>query len=258
MYAGKVLGIKVTGDSKGTNIKATQTVTSAVNEKQAAEAIEKMGFIPPEKQTSTKAETSNTFKLNKEDAIASLDALKTQMQNLMKAAGLLQVPSLDELVGLDKDGRVTVTEVFFSQKVKDDYKEMMEKYPEDADEWAEMYPFDKMNGLKKEPLLAVVTIKKTGVNTGILSLQSDPYLNAEMPFTYENGVLVIDCIQKSSKAYNDADLPIKGTLKAVYGKKDVTISGALHLTELQNSVSREKDFYMDYTLTCTIPMPPKP
>lgn len=170
-------------------------------------------------------------------------------------------PTLDELVGEYPNGNIKVTEVFISQKIRDEAKAKAEKdaasSKSDFDKLGigcDLKMIEELDKLKGQSFPAKFEIKKTAEAAGNIVTTSEDGKKTEIPFTYKDGVLSVsyDVSQNQDGVKNT--LRLKGSLNATYGKKnDVVIDGLLRYSVVQ----RPDDFHMDQQLTGSRPLPSK-
>lgn len=128
-YEGKILGVKLTGNkSGGTTVKSQPMDVSSKNEEGINDVIKQADFIPPAKQTAADAlapreAEAEKLEISRQEAIAIMDSLASQMAAIVKAAAQLEEnakpgnadEALEEL-GVDTltgtySGKMTMTKV---------------------------------------------------------------------------------------------------------------------------------------------------
>jgi hypothetical protein len=242
-YQGKVMGVKVFKNPVGTKIDAALFNTATVAAGEAAKLIEKMGFIPPEKQTVTRADVLGAHQISRDDALKALENLKGQMKDLAKAAGLLLGPPLDEVVGSYTNGMMTFTDVYISDALKAQAQSGGDGGS--SQEGCDMNMLPILEALKGQAKPMTLVIAKTGADAGTLTLinrgepkEGDLNVNDTPPiaFTYADGVLTFNVSTEGGL--------VAGKIEAAYSGKDVTLSGTLRLSD----ASQKDDLYIDIAI----------
>ena len=203
----------------------------------------------------------DTFKADVDGKVNYLLML-TNLSGLSTATAHISVelqayPTLDELVGSFDDGNLKVTEVFISQKLRDEAKASADAAASSGSpvQGCDLNMINEFDKLKGQSFPTKFTIEKTGEDTGNLIIESQDAEPTEMPFTYTNGVLQIDYLIAGDADTSGQEATIKGSLNAAYGnKKDVKIDGTLHFS----SPDYADDFYLEYGLSGSHALPAKP
>jgi hypothetical protein len=176
------------------------------------------------------------------------------------SADLQMCPTLDELVGTFDDGQTLISDVFISQGIRDQAAAAAQAAQDsESGELSELgcdlNLISQLDQMKGQTYPELITIEKTGEDTGNLILQNEDGEPSSVPFTYENGLLSIDYTMSASSDTVVSASQMSGELNAAYGKNnDVTISGKLTCT----IPGYEDDFYIEFTLTGSHPLPVKP
>jgi hypothetical protein len=208
--------------------------------------------------------TNNTV-LKASDHMISVESIKNDLEkgvqylilitNLQNAqasisltAELVMYPTLDELVGVFNDGKITITEVFISKELRDKAAAQAAAETSDGTEQigCDQQIIDAMDKMKGKSVPSKFRIEKTGENAGKLVITGDEGKKTEMPFIYEAGVLTFEYSPPASEETNGYETLLKGEIHASYGNnKDVKINGTLRYLVPQ----KKDDFYMDYMIT---------
>jgi hypothetical protein len=237
---GKILGIQVTGGSSGAQVSATQTDTSKVTESDAQSTIEKMGFVPPEKQTSTLDDLIGDYKITSEDVIGTVNNIRIQVKDLAKAAGVYICPSLDELSGICSSGSMTITDVYVSEELKN--AEAQPSSDSEGEEGCDIAALPMIEAMEGQTIPMTITITKTGENTGTILMVSQEGATdvgsidtPAISFSYNAGEMVFDF------ASADGGI-VTGSITAEYdSNNNVVILGSLRVSSTQYGDS----FYID-------------
>jgi hypothetical protein len=176
-----------------------------------------------------------------------------------------EVPTLDELVGTYDDGSIKLTEVFISERLREEAKaKAAAEAAEDEGKTGldqidavgngcDLKIIEQLDKMKGQSYPRKFVIKKTAENKGTLTIIDEDGGETPLPFTYKDGVLNVEYnIAASAETANQA-FTVTGPLNAAYGKENsVVVEG----TVTAFAGSRE-DFYMDEHITGSKPLPPK-
>jgi hypothetical protein len=179
-------------------------------------------------------------------------------------AELVMFPTLDELVGSFDDGKMTISDIYISQKLRDEAAAAAQSQDtsssSDGDgldgfaQGCDLKVIESLEAAKGQVQKAPFSIEKTGIDTGKFVTVDEEGKTNETPFTYMSGVLTFDYTAPASDDTNGQEMTLKGDIDAAYGKNnDVTINGALRYSSPQ----AQDDFYIEITMSGSHPLPKK-